>query len=103
MQGHPGPAHLQHVLELVDAEPQLCHAGFEELPKAVLLHQPHKDTEGLLLRHLGMGRPAGTVSVGGVGGDTGCSSPVPRVLCWPVSVLFTSIECGLCGLPEFSQ
>lgn len=81
MQGHPGPAHLQHVLELVDAEPQLSHAGLEELPKTVLLHQPHKDTEGLLLRHLGMGRPAGAVSMRGVGGDTCCSSHVPRVPC----------------------
>lgn len=48
----PPPAHLQHVLELVDAEPQLGHAGLEELPEAVLLHQPHEHTEGLLLGHL---------------------------------------------------
>lgn len=51
--GATGSTHLQHVLELVDAEPQLCHAGFEELPQAVLLHQPHKHTESLFLRHLG--------------------------------------------------
>lgn len=45
-------AYLQHVLKLVDAEPQLGHAGFEELPQAVLLHQPDEHAEGLLLGHL---------------------------------------------------
>lgn len=44
--------YLQQILKLVDAETQLGHAGFEELPQAVLLHQAHKHTEGLLLGHL---------------------------------------------------
>lgn len=48
--------HLQQILKLVDAESQLGHAGFEELPQAVLLHQAHKHAEGLLLGHLGAGQ-----------------------------------------------
>lgn len=65
--GHPGPTHLQHVLKLVDAEPQLSHAGLEELPKAILLHQPHKHTESLFLRHLRDGQVGRGLSVGRVG------------------------------------
>lgn len=61
--GTAARAHLQHVLELVDAESQLGHAGLEELAQAVLLHQPHEHTEGLLLGHLG-----GQGTVGGGGG-----------------------------------
>lgn len=48
-----GGSHLQQVLKLVDAESQLGHAGLEEFPQAVLLHQAHKHAEGLFLGHLG--------------------------------------------------
>lgn len=47
--------YLKQILKLVDAEAQLGHAGFEQLPQAVLLHQTHKNTKRLLLRHLGGG------------------------------------------------
>lgn len=47
--------YLEQILKLVDAEAQLGHAGLEQLPQPVLLHQPHKHTERLLLRHLGGG------------------------------------------------
>ena len=44
--------YLQQILKLVDAETQLGHAGFEQLPEAILLHQTHKHTERLFLWHL---------------------------------------------------
>lgn len=75
------PAHLQHVLELIDAEPQLSHAGLEELPQAVLLHQPHKHAEGLLLGHLGRGKRVGGRECGQCG--RGCS----LLFSWPQSTV----------------
>ena len=44
--------YLQQILKLVDAETQLSHAGFEQLPQTILLHQAHKHTERLFLWHL---------------------------------------------------
>lgn len=48
--------HLQQIFKLVDAEAQLGHAGFEQFPQTVLLHQTHKHTKRLLLWHLGGNR-----------------------------------------------
>lgn len=44
--------YLEQILKLVDAETQLSHAGLEQFPQTVLLHQTHKHTKGLLLWHL---------------------------------------------------
>lgn len=48
--------YLEQILKLVDTEAQLSHAGFKQLPQTVLLHQTHKNTKRLLLRHLGGGQ-----------------------------------------------
>lgn len=48
--------YLEQILKLVDTEAQLSHAGFEQLPQTVLLHQTHKNTKRLLLGHLGGGQ-----------------------------------------------
>lgn len=53
------PFYLKQIFKLVDAEAELCHAGFEELPQPVLLHETNKNTEGLLLWHLGGGERIG--------------------------------------------
>lgn len=45
--------YLEQVFKLVDTEAQFSHAGLEQLPQTVLLHQTHKDTKCLLLWHLG--------------------------------------------------
>lgn len=47
------PSYLEQIFKLVDAEAELSHGGFEQLSEAILLHQTHKHTERLLLRHLG--------------------------------------------------
>lgn len=44
--------YLEQILKLVDAETQLSHAGLEQFPQTVLLHQTHKHTKGLLFWHL---------------------------------------------------
>lgn len=86
------PAHLQHVLELIDAEPQLSHAGLEELPQAVLLHQPHEHAEGFLLRHLGRGRQVGGCECGR--GGRGCS----LFFSWPQNMVLGLFLFHLCLL-----
>lgn len=44
--------YLEQVLKLVDAEAQFSHAGLEQFPQTVLLHQTHKNTKRLLFWHL---------------------------------------------------
>ena len=43
---------LDQGVQLVHAQPQLGHAGLEHLPHPVVLHDLHKDGEGVLFRHL---------------------------------------------------
>lgn len=78
--GRGSPPHLQHVFKLVDAQPQLGHAGLEELPQPVLLHQPHEHAEGLLLRHLGVWAGG---SEGGQGSSRGMLVALGRALVYP--------------------
>lgn len=43
---------LDEALQLVHAETQLSHGGFEHLPHPVVLHQLHQNCKRLLLWHL---------------------------------------------------
>ena len=43
---------LHQGVQLVHAQPQLCHGGLEHLPHPVVLHYLHQHGEGILLWHL---------------------------------------------------
>lgn len=44
--------YLEELLQDVETETKVRHAGFEHLPHTIVFHQLHKHTEGLLLWHL---------------------------------------------------
>ena len=44
--------HLHKFFQLVEAEPEVGHGGFEQLPQFVVVHELHQHAERLLLRHL---------------------------------------------------
>ena len=44
--------YLHKFFQLVEAEPEVGHGGFEQLPQFIVVHELHQHTERLLLRHL---------------------------------------------------